>query len=219
MKRHFTTSVFSVFIAATMIVPLSACGTLVKQEDQQQVQNTSTQEQTTQAGTANQQTTNESAVTGNEAGTGTDAADESPANQEAEPPTPEVKKEQISLYYTDDEMLDLHEQKAEIEYSDNKQKLEAAFAAMKKDSDKGEPSLWKHAELLSVKQDGTAITLDLHLPDDARLGAPGEMLALDSLEKTYFQFKDVTSIDLLVDGEAVDSLMGHMDLDHPITKP
>ncbi|REE88599.1 sporulation and spore germination protein [Paenibacillus taihuensis] len=213
MKRHYTTSLISVLIAATMIVPLSACGSRVKQEDQQQVQNTSSQEQTTQAGSANQQTSNESAVTSNETNT-----DSSSVNQEAEPPKPEVKKEQISLYYTDDEMLDLHEQKTEIEYSDSKQKLEAAFAAMKKDSDKGEPSLWKHAELLSVKQDGTAITLDLHLPDDARLGAPGEMLALDAIEKTYFQFQDVTSIDLLVDGESVDSLMGHMDLDHPITK-
>ncbi|WP_164545666.1 GerMN domain-containing protein [Paenibacillus albus] len=206
MKRHVTTSLFSVLIAATMLVPLSACGSRVEQEEQQQ---------TTQAGSVNKQNTSTNQNQPPAEGTNSNQSD---ANEEQEPPKPEVKKEQISLYYTDDEMLDLHEQKAEIEYSDGKQKLEAAFAAMKKDDDKGEPSLWKHAELRSVKQEGTAITLDLHLPDDARLGAPGEMLALEAIEKTYFQFQDVTSIDLLVDGESVDSLMGHMDLDHPITK-
>ncbi|SEM77771.1 GerMN domain-containing protein [Paenibacillus sp. OV219] len=202
MKRHVTTSLFSVLIAATMIVPLSACGSRALQDEQQQ---------TTQAGSVKQQNTNQPSSSDTN-------SEQAAANEEKDPPKPEVKKEQISLYYTDDEMLDLHEQKAEIEYTDSKQKLEAAFAALKKDDAKGEPSLWKHAELRSVKQEGAAITLDLHLPDEARLGAPGEMLALEAIEKTYFQFQDITSIDLLVDGDSVDSLMGHMDLDHPITK-
>lgn len=210
MKRHVTTSLFSVLIAATMLVPLSACGSRGEQEEQQL---------TTQAGSVNTQNSNQNQKQNQNQTLAEDTNSNQPdANEEQEPPKPEIKKEQISLYYTDDQMLDLHEQKAEIEYSDGKQKLEAAFAAMKKDDAKGEPSLWKHAELRSVKQEGTAVTLDLHLPDDARLGAPGEMLALEAIEKTYFQFQDVTSIDLLVDGESVDSLMGHMDLDHPITK-
>ena len=129
------------------------------------------------------------------------------------------QKEQISVYFTDEDMADLNEQKAEIHFADAEGKLEAAFAALQQKSSEGRISLWEHVQLKSVKIDGGAVTFDIHLPDEARLGAPGEELALDAIEKTMFQFDDVKSIDILVDGEKLDSLMGHEELDHPITKP
>ncbi|WP_274650537.1 GerMN domain-containing protein [Paenibacillus humicola] len=128
------------------------------------------------------------------------------------------KSEQISVYFTDDDLTDLKEQKAEIRFADDKTKLEAAFAALQA-SPTDLISLWKHVQLLSVKIEDGAAVFDLHLPNEARLGAPGEDLALQAIEKTMFQFDDVKSIDLLVDGAKVDSLMGHDELDHPIMKP
>lgn len=60
--------------------------------------------------------------------------------------------------------------------------------------------------------------MDVHMPDEARLGAGGEQFALDALTKTMFQFDEVKSVELLVDGAKVESLMGHVDLEHPLTR-
>ncbi|WP_308634455.1 GerMN domain-containing protein [Paenibacillus silvisoli] len=208
MKRHMTTSILSVMLAAALIVPLSACGAKEQPlEQEQQVQgggNTSTNEQ--DSGEITEPTDAETSVN-----------TEAETNTDADVPAP--TKEQISVYYTDDDMAALHEQKSDIEYADPEQKLAAVWLAIQADGANGEASLWKGVQLLSAKQDGTAVTLDLHIPDEARLGAPGEMLALQSLTRTFFQLPDIASIDVLVDGEAVDSLMGHEELEHPINKP
>ncbi|GJM74873.1 hypothetical protein HMSSN036_70890 [Paenibacillus macerans] len=62
------------------------------------------------------------------------------------------------------------------------------------------------------------LALDIELPDEARLGAGGEALAIDALKKTMFQFDEVKQIEVTVGGEKVESLMGHADLEHPITR-
>lgn len=63
--------------------------------------------------------------------------------------------------------------------------------------------------------DGT-LTVDIHIPDDARLGAGGEAFAIEALTKTLFQFDEIKAIDVLVDGQAAESMMGHVTLEHPI---
>ncbi|MFB9330533.1 GerMN domain-containing protein [Paenibacillus aurantiacus] len=143
------------------------------------------------------------------------------SDQEAPQVTVEEAKAAVNVYYTDEEQTGLSERTRELVYkaSDSKSKFEAAFKALQQDGDNGEVSLWKYAELLRVSVDGQAVTLDIHLPDEARFGAPGESLAIESLTKTFFQFDDVASIDILIDGEQADSLMGHETLDHPIVKP
>ncbi|WP_219837696.1 GerMN domain-containing protein [Paenibacillus sp. R14(2021)] len=214
MKRHMTTSLLLVFIAAASIVPLSACG-----NKELTTQGTGTQTGSTAGNVSDNASGNAAGnVQAGNAGTGTDEASAGGAATDPVKAEPEKKTEQISVFYTDDQMMDLHEEKADIAYTDETDKLKAAFAALQKDSSKGEASLWKHAELLSAKQDGAAVTLDVHLPEEARLGAPGEDLALQAITKTYFQFQDVESLDLLIDGKSEESLMGHDELDHPIKK-
>ncbi|MFC4101021.1 GerMN domain-containing protein [Paenibacillus xanthanilyticus] len=143
------------------------------------------------------------------------------AGKEAPQDAVEEAKTPVTVYFTDEEQTGLSERTRELAFpaNDSKSKVEAAFQALQQDGDNGEVSLWKHAELLSVKVDGTTVTLDIHLPDEARFGAPGEALAIESLTKTLFQFDDVDAIDILIDGEKADSLMGHEMLDHPIVKP
>lgn len=139
--------------------------------------------------------------------------------KEQQPVEPVKEKATINVYVAaDDELISLKELKADIEYADSKEKIEEAFKALQKDGPKAEMSLWKNVKLLNVKVEGEAVTIDVHLPDEARLGAPGEELAMESIQKTMFQFDDVTSLDILVDGEQVESLMGHDELDHPIKK-
>ncbi|BBH19676.1 hypothetical protein Back11_10210 [Paenibacillus baekrokdamisoli] len=151
---------------------------------------------------------------------GSNTSQEPAPVQEPEPAKPEVIKEKINVYFAaDDDLTALKEQQVEIQYETNDQKFDAAFKALQQDGANGEMSLWKKVELLHTKLASGALTIDVHLPDEARFGAPGEELAMQSIQKTMFQFDDVSSLDILVDGEQVDSLMGHDSLDHPIVKP
>ncbi|CAH1195971.1 hypothetical protein PAECIP111893_00787 [Paenibacillus plantiphilus] len=146
------------------------------------------------------------------------ATEEQPSTND-DPKEPEMTKETIKIYYPDDELMELGEQTAHIQYENDSKKAEAAFLALKKDGSNGEVSLWKDIELLSAKvEDGGAVVLDVHVPDEARLGAPGEVLALEAIQKTMFQFDGFQSLDILVDGKQTESLMGHDTLEHPYKK-
>ncbi|RPK28605.1 GerMN domain-containing protein [Paenibacillus xylanexedens] len=129
------------------------------------------------------------------------------------------EKKTITVFYTDEEELELHKASAEISYASDDAKYKAAFESLQQSKDAKLVPLWsKKIELKSVQFKDGALTLDIHMPDTARLGAGGESYALDALKQTFFQFDEVKSLDLLVDGQQTESLMGHVDLEHPMTR-
>ncbi|MNW48013.1 Sporulation and spore germination [compost metagenome] len=131
---------------------------------------------------------------------------------------PQQITEKIETYFTDDQMLELTQDSREITYQAEADKYLAALKALQTPSDTKQFSLWGKVEFHSaVFKDGT-VTVDLALPDEARLGAGGEALALDALKNTLFQFDEVQAIDVLVDGTPVDTLMGHVELTHPLSR-
>lgn len=125
---------------------------------------------------------------------------------------------EIQVYYVDAQLTQLEKSTKEITFEDNSDKYSKTFAALQSKDQTELVSLWNKIDLLSTKFDQGKLTLDVHIPDEARLGAGGELLALDVLRETFFQFGEVHSIDLLVDGESPESLMGHAELDHPINR-
>lgn len=127
-------------------------------------------------------------------------------------------KQSIHIYYADQDLTSLVELNREIEFDSPDQKISAALSALQTDGSSDALSLWSKAQFTSSSVKDGAVTIDVHLPEEARLGAPGEMLALQALKQTLFQFDDIQSIDVLVDGEAVDTLMGHEELPHPFVK-
>jgi len=138
---------------------------------------------------------------------------ETPATSESD------QKKTITVFYTDEEELELHKASAEISYASDDAKYKAAFESLQQSKDAKLVPLWaKEIELKSVQFKDGALTLDIHMPDTARLGAGGESYALDALKQTFFQFDEVKSLDLLVDGQQSESLMGHVDLEHPMTR-
>ncbi|RXZ80200.1 hypothetical protein EBB07_19790 [Paenibacillaceae bacterium] len=141
-----------------------------------------------------------------------------PGNSQGEP-EPVKEEMKIKVYLTDDQLLELTEVEASIAFADEQEKLEAALAALQQDGSEDYFSLWSEIKILSVNVQDGALTVDLEIPDEANLGSSGELLALEAIEKTVFQFEEIKSLDLLVQGEAVDSLMGHMELEHPIERP
>lgn len=137
----------------------------------------------------------------------------SPSGGQSEP-----SKMEIKVYRTDDQLAELKEQTASISYTSEEEKLTAALGALADADPNGGISLWKGVEFKKVTfKDGDAVA-DIHLPTESRLGAPGEQLALDALRKTVFQFDEIKTFDLLIDGQAAESLMGHVELDHPMKR-
>ncbi|MGM1046173.1 MAG: GerMN domain-containing protein [Bacillota bacterium] len=148
----------------------------------------------------------------NDTGTqGSPAGNKETASQE--------KKATIELYYTDPEQLDLKKASREITYTDEENKYVKAFEGLQNSGDDQLVPLWRDSiKLTSVKFDQGALTLDIVKPDEANLGSGGELFAIEALRNTFFQFEEVKSIQLLVDGKKVESLMGHVDLENPMTR-
>lgn len=142
--------------------------------------------------------------------------------EKTEPPvqseTDRTVKKTIETYYTDDQMLDLKKTSAEISYKDEAEKYLSALQTLKTSGNSALFPLWGKVEFHTAKLENGQLTVDITLPDEARLGAGGEVLALDALKQTMFQFPEVESIELLVDGNQVDTLMGHEELEHPMTR-
>ncbi|MBD2869720.1 GerMN domain-containing protein [Paenibacillus arenilitoris] len=154
-------------------------------------------------------------------GGGQDKPADNPGAAVQEPsdePAATINKREAIIYLTDAELLETVEHPVELSYSTDEELVKAAVAELQKDAGENALSLWKPIEIKSVKLDSGQVDLDVHVPDEARLGAPGELLVIETLQKTLFQFDFVQSIELLVDGEAVESLMGHVDLEHPFKK-
>ncbi|WP_410514868.1 GerMN domain-containing protein [Paenibacillus sp. BR2-3] len=138
----------------------------------------------------------------------------------ADPAAEEKKVETIDVYYTDSQMMDLVAAKATISYTvtEAASKYSAAFQALQASDNTDLVPLWGKIELKSLKFDNGQVVIDIHKPIEAQLGAGGESFAMGALSKTLFQFAEVQSIEVLLDGEKVESLMGHVDLEHPMTR-
>ncbi|MGG4142776.1 GerMN domain-containing protein [Paenibacillus algorifonticola] len=133
---------------------------------------------------------------------------------------PEKQTAEIKVYAGSEELDGIVEQQVQVAYSSDLELVQNAITALQHAEGEGAVSLWKLIEIKSVLlgSDGQ-VTIDLHLSDESRLGSPGEVLVLETLQKTLFQFDFVKSYDLLVDGDSADTLMGHVELEHPTLKP
>jgi len=128
------------------------------------------------------------------------------------------ESQEIEVFYADDQLLQLEQRTKTITFKDDSDKYSQTYAALQNSDQPELIPLWNNIDLLSAHFNQGKLTLDVHIPDEARLGAGGETLALDALRETSFQFDEVTSIELLVDGNAAESLMGHAELEHPLTR-
>jgi hypothetical protein len=134
------------------------------------------------------------------------------------PAATEKQSQSIEVYYTDSQLMNLVPAKATISFTNDTEKYTEAFKALQTSESTELVPLWGKIELKSLKFEDGQVLMDIHKPEDAQLGAGGEAYAISALSKTFFQFEEVKSIEVLVDGEKVESLMGHVDLEHPMTR-
>jgi hypothetical protein len=148
---------------------------------------------------------------------GPDNAD--PEEQQSGEQEPKPEPVTVKYYVTDEGMNGLLERQAVVEPENPEDVYRLAIEALKREDEAaGDYSLWKNAIFRRVELAGGVLTVDLSLPGEARLGSLGESLAVEAIARTAFQFGEVDALEILVDGERVESLMGHEELVHPIAR-
>ncbi|WP_438445865.1 GerMN domain-containing protein [Gorillibacterium sp. sgz5001074] len=151
----------------------------------------------------------------------TPSASSSASSPAAVPPSPSAEAEKtasIQSYYGNADMSALVAKPASIRYAKENEKYLAALNALKKSPSADTLSLCPDITFRSVKAAEGALTVDLTVPDKSRLGSGGEAMLLEAFKKTLFQFSEVQSFEILVDGKKTDSLMGHMELLYPFKR-
>ncbi|MFY0544525.1 GerMN domain-containing protein [Brevibacillus sp. H7] len=139
----------------------------------------------------------------------------SPAQPAAEP---ELTKQMIAVYYTDQNIADLKKEEQEIAYKDEIEKYKEAIALLEKPKQAGHDPLWQNFRYHSVTFQDGQLTIDADSSNQYNLGGGGEALAIEALRQTLFQFPEVQKIVILEDGQPIDSLMGHVDISEPLTR-
>jgi hypothetical protein len=133
-------------------------------------------------------------------------------------PAPTPVEANIKLYYADTEMTKLVEKQGSLTNVPEADKYKSALQKLQTAPDSSVVSLFKGVNIQSAQIKDGQLTVNVTVNDQGRLGAPGEALLLDAFKKTLFQFSEVKTIELLVDGKKTESLMGHMDIPHPIKR-
>ncbi|WP_248925498.1 GerMN domain-containing protein [Paenibacillus hamazuiensis] len=138
-----------------------------------------------------------------------------PVQSEAKKP---VEGKTLKAYFGDENGEKLIEKEIAVSYKQDEDKYLAALGALATSSDAKLVPLCKGFTFKSAVRSGSALTVDLSISPEARKGAPGEELVLEALRRTLFQFPEIEMVDILVDGKKAESLMGHMDLPHPMKR-
>ncbi|MRN53313.1 hypothetical protein GJB61_09950 [Paenibacillus sp. LC-T2] len=203
-------------IAALLLLVIAGCG----EKPAAAPSNEAGQNSSTVVSGAGENTGNTEGTNGDEgqnsASTAQPTASATPAS--TEPAAPEKQSQSIAVYFTDSQLMDLVPAKATISFADDVEKYTEAFKALQASDNTELVSLWSKIELKSLKYENGQVLMDIHKPEEAQLGAGGEAFAISALTQTFFQFSEVKSVEMLVDGEQVESLMGHVDLEHPMTR-
>ncbi|MEK3721831.1 GerMN domain-containing protein [Paenibacillus sp. FSL H8-0034] len=142
----------------------------------------------------------------------------SQATPQATPAPDNNKQLKIKAYYGDESGEKLVEQETNISYQQDDEKYMAALKALSMSPDSNNIALFKGFTFHSAAAKSGLLTINVTMAPEARLGSGGEALLLQALKKTIFQFTEINSIEFLVDGKSIESLMGHMDLPHPIKR-
>lgn len=149
----------------------------------------------------------------------TGAEQSSGSNQTPTTNEPKLTKQSISAYYSDNNLMELQEEKQEISFAEDIEKYKKTIELLAKPQKPDEHvSLWSDFHYHSVTFDKGTLTIDVDSKNQYNLGSSGESMALDALKQTLFQFDEVERIVITEDGKKVESLMGHMDISEPLTR-
>ncbi|AKF93048.1 GerMN domain-containing protein [Brevibacillus laterosporus] len=136
-----------------------------------------------------------------------------------EQPAKETQQLTLTLYYADNDLTKLIEEKQQITApASDKDKYAKAMELLGKPSKPEHNALWKDFGYHSITFENGTLTIDAKGTNQYNMGSSGEAFAIDALKQTMFQFPEVMKIVVLVDGKKTESLMGHVSIDEPLTR-
>ena len=156
--------------------------------------------------------------------------EESPSKEEEPTPEPtptdnreaKVEDMKVKVYYPDESGLRLVEVEREIEVARDSDKYAAAVEAMMTPPTETELTeiFPKRAKLLNVDvHDGIAtVNFDEGLQKHFVGGSAGETFLIGSVVNALTNFNEIKEVRILIDGEEIESLAGHMDLSAPLER-
>lgn len=126
----------------------------------------------------------------------------------------------IKVYYPDENATGLVAVEKSIKDTDNK--YQAAVEALMAGTDKkGLANVFpKKAKLLQVTVSGKVAKVDFsrELQKNFVGGSTGEEMLVGSVVNTLTEFPEIQKVQILVDGQKVETLSGHMDLSQPLPR-
>lgn len=150
------------------------------------------------------------------AATGTPAVSAAPTQSPSPAAASPAQEKELAIkaYYAqpNGDNTALVEKQVTVKYAKDENKYLAALNALKTSPSSDGVSLCPKTTFLSAKLVSGKLSVDLNLPDEDRLGSAGEGLLLDAFRKTLFQFNEVETFEIFVNGKKPDSLMGHFEL-------
>lgn len=132
-------------------------------------------------------------------------------------PSP-VETVELRVYFGDPQMERLIERSVAVPKADTPTLVRRALSEMAGSPGDGSVALTKALEVRSVSMADGVLHIDVRLREEGRLGSPGELLLVEALKRTFFQFGDVRSVEMTVDGRRAESLMGHVELPYPMVR-
>lgn len=202
-------------LAALLLVVISGCG---EKPSAAEVGNENQDSSTVVSAAGGNADHNSNAGDQSAVSTPQPSASSAPPAATEQPAEPEKQSRSIAVYYTDPQQMDLVAAQADVSYADDVEKYKETYKALQSSENKEQVPLWGKIELKTLEFAEGQLQMDIHKPEEAQLGAGGESMAISALTQTFFQFEEIKSIELLVDGEKAESLMGHVDLEHPMTR-
>lgn len=142
-------------------------------------------------------------------------------NEATQPTAPaaEPKKQKVLVYYSNNDLTAMQKEEHEIAYATDEEKYKVVMGLLGKPAKPENQPLWPNFAYHSIKlgEDGQ-LAIDADSKNQYNLGSSGELMAIEALRMTMFQFPEVKTIQILQDGKPVESLMGHVDVSQPIPR-
>ncbi len=134
----------------------------------------------------------------------------------------EGRNVEVTLYFSDDQAMEVLPEKRTVEVTEDEPEMPieriAVLELLKGPSDeKLRKTLPPEAQLLSIAvRDGVA-TVDFSQEFQTKHwgGSAGEGLTINSLVKTLTGIEGIDRVQVLIEGEVIDSLAGHYDWSEP----
>lgn len=145
-----------------------------------------------------------------------------PAKPDTKPAEPKEQQINIKVYYPDDQGMSLVAVTRQIKVEDPQDKYTAAMVSlMNGTKDKGcTVVIPKQTKLKSVRvEDGLAtVDFDSNMVKHFVGGSTGEEMMIGSIVNTLTEFPEVKKVRVLIEGQPVETIAGHMDLSEPLER-